>query len=94
MKRDIVELKETVELMLSEDYKDRFKAEYYQLKNRYYKLRALVVKYEAGVDTGSPDYYLDFIPTTPLNTLMKQATTMRNYLYSLEKRAVFEHIEL
>ena len=89
-----MELKDTVDLMLSEDYKDRFKAEYYQLKNRYDKLQALVVKYEAGVDTGSPDSYLDFTPTTPLNTLMKQATSMRNYLYSLEKRAVFEHIEL
>ena len=94
MKRDIVELKDTVDLMLSKDYKDRFKAEYYQLKNRYDKLQALVVKYEAGVDVGSSDSYLGFTPTTPLNTLMKQATAMRNYLYSLEKRAVFEHIEL
>lgn len=27
------ELKDTIELMNSSDYKDRFKAEYYQLKN-------------------------------------------------------------
>ena len=80
--------------MLSKDYKDRFKAEYYQLKNRYDKLQAMVVKYEAGVDTCKPDTYLGFTPTTPLNTLMKQATAMRNYLYCLEKRAVFEHIDL
>lgn len=29
------ELKDTIELMNSSDYKDRFKAEYYQLKIRY-----------------------------------------------------------
>ena len=27
-----MELKDTIELMKSEDYKDRFKAEYFQLK--------------------------------------------------------------
>lgn len=89
-----MELKDTVDLMLSKNYKDRFKAEYYQLKNRYDKLQAIVVKYEAGVDISKPDSYLGFTPTTPLNTLKKQATAMRNYLYCLEKRAVFEHIEL
>lgn len=31
------ELKDTIELMNSSDYKDRFKAEYYQLKIRYTK---------------------------------------------------------
>ena len=89
-----MELKDTVDPMLSKNYKNRFKAEYYQLKNRYNKLQALIAKYEAGVDVGSPDLYLGFTPTTPLNVLMKQSTAMRNYLYSLEKRAVFEHIEL
>lgn len=89
-----MELKDTVDLMLSKNYKDRFKAEYYQLKNRYDRLHAIVVKYEAGVDIGVPDLYLSFTPKTPLNVLMKQSTAMRNYLYSLEKRAVFEHIEL
>ena len=90
MKRDIVELKETVDLMLSEDYKDRFKAEYYQLKNRYDKLHTMLSKYEAGV----PDLYLGFTPKTPLATLKKQVIEMHDYLYSLEKRAAIEHIEL
>lgn len=89
-----MELKDTVDLMLSKSYKDRFKAEYYQLKNRYDKLQALIVKDEAGLDIGEPGSYLDFTPATPLNVLMRQATAMRNYLYCLEKRAVFEHIEL
>lgn len=42
------ELKDTIELMNSSDYKDRFKAEYYQLKIRYTKLHAMLVKLEAG----------------------------------------------
>ncbi len=89
-----MELKDTVNLMLSDDHKDRLKAEYYQLKNRYDRLHAIVVKYEAGVDIGVPDLYLSFTPKTPLDTLKKQAALMRDYLYSLEKRAAFEHIEL
>ncbi len=94
MKRDIMELKETVDLMLSEDYKDRFKAEYYQLKNRYDKLHTMLSKYEAGVDFGVPDLYIGFTPKTPLATLKKQAIEMHDYLYSLEKRAAVENIEL
>ena len=35
-------LNETVELMLSSDYKDRFKAEYYQLEYRYNKLKKML----------------------------------------------------
>ena len=35
-------LNETVELMLSSDYKDRFKAEYYQLVYRIEKLTNMV----------------------------------------------------
>lgn len=35
------ELKDTIELMNSSDYKDRFKAEYYQLKIRYTKLHSI-----------------------------------------------------
>ena len=42
------ELKDTIELMNSSDYKDRFKAEYYQLKIRYTKLHVMLVKLEAG----------------------------------------------
>ena len=37
-----MELKDTVEMMLSDDYKERFRAEYWQLKIRYDKLRKMV----------------------------------------------------
>ena len=33
-----MKLKETAEMMVSDDYKERFKAEYYQLKERYEKV--------------------------------------------------------
>ena len=42
-----MELKDTIDLMQSDDYKERFKAEYYQAKIRYDKLDAMKVKYEA-----------------------------------------------
>ena len=80
------ELKDTIELMNSEDYKDRFKAEYWQTKIRYNKLHEMLVKYEAGT--------LDFEPTCPITKLMNQASHMGNYLKSLEVRAEIENIDL
>lgn len=81
-----MELKETVELMNSEDYKERFKAEYYQTKIRYDKLHAMVTKYEAGT--------LDFEPTCSLELLKLQKMHMGNYLGILEVRAEKEGIDL
>lgn len=81
-----MELKDTVTLMTSEDYKDRFKAEYHQTKIRYDKLHLMVVKYDAGV--------LDFEPTCPINVLKDQLKYMGMYLYQLEVRAQLEGIEL
>ena len=40
-----MELKDTVELMNSSDYKDRFKAEYQQVKIRHEKLRKMRTLY-------------------------------------------------
>jgi len=81
-----MELKETVELMNSSDYKDRFKAEYFQTKIRYNKLHDMIVKYEAGT--------LNFEPSCSLETFKKQASAMGNYLYVLEVRAQVEGIDL
>lgn len=81
-----IELKDTVELMISENYKDRFKAEYYQTKVRYDKLHKVLIKYEAGT--------LDFELSCPKEILEKQACFMGNYLKTLEIRAEIEKIEL
>lgn len=43
-----MELKDTIELMTSEEWKDRFIAEYLQTKIRYEKLHKLLVRREAG----------------------------------------------
>lgn len=81
-----MELKDTIVLMESEDYKDRFKAEYQQLKIRTTKLRNMIVRHEAKT--------LDFEPTCPIHVLHEQLNTMERYLWLLEVRAATEKIEL
>lgn len=81
-----MELKDTIELMQSADYKERFKAEYWQTKIRYEKLHVMIVKYDAKV--------LDFEPTCPIELLKEQAKYMGMYLYQLEVRAQIENVEL
>ena len=84
--KELKELNETVELMLSLDYKERFKAEYYQTKIRYEKLRKMVNKYMAGT--------LDFKPDCSFELLARQKRHMAEYLHTLEVRAEIEEIEL
>lgn len=81
-----MELKDTIEMMNSADYKERFKAEYYQTKIRYEKLHKMVVKYEAGT--------LNFTPKCSLELLKEQKKHMGMYLNCLEIRAEIEGIEL
>ena len=83
-KRKIFE--STVDLMLSDDYKKRFVAEYVQTKTRYDALHGMVVKYEAGT--------LNFEPDCSLALLKEQKTAMGRYLYWLEVRAEVEGIPL
>ena len=80
------ELKDTVDLMNSSDYKERFQAEYLQTKIRYNKLHKMLVKYEAKT--------LDFEPSWPINILQMQANYMGNYLKQLEIRAEIENIDI
>ena len=47
-----MELKETVELMNSEDYKERFVSEYHQVKIRYEKLKNFCNKIEVETMLG------------------------------------------
>lgn len=79
-------LQDTVSLMLSDDYKERFKAEYYQCKIREEKLNAMLDK----CYTGS----LSFTPTCNIQLLEKQGSVMRHYLLKLEQRAKIEGIDL
>ena len=80
------DLKETVDLMLSPDYKERFKAEYYQVKIRHDKLIALIRKWDNNE--------LDFVPTCSKNLLLIQSQYMEMYMETLEIRAEKEGVEL
>ncbi len=81
-----MDMKDTAALMNRADYKDRFKAEYWQTKIRYEKLHRMVTKHDAGT--------LDFTPTCPIELLKEQKTHMGQYLYCLEVRAEMEGIDL
>ena len=82
----VTELKQTVELMNSSDYKERFKAEYYQLKIRYDKLHNMCEKWDKNE--------LEFTPTCSRFIYARQLNAMAFYLKVLEERAVAEKIEL
>ena len=82
----MIELKDTIPMMGSDDYKERFVAEYAQLKIRYNKLYAVLEKYAADK--------LDFKPTCPIEILYEQLDHMEAYLNVLEIRAKYEDIEL
>lgn len=81
-----MELKDTVDLMNSTDYKDRFKAEYLQTKIRYDKLHKMLIKKAAGT--------LDFDPACSVSVLSEQKRYMGEYLRMLETRAEIEGINI
>lgn len=84
--RDVFNLEETVPLMRSADYRDRFVAEWAQTKIRLNKLNRMLQRYYSGT--------LDFEPTCPIILLEKQLLAMQQYLDMLEIRAEIEKIKL
>lgn len=78
------ELVATAELMVSSDYKERFIAEYVQLKNRYEGLKAMIVKWDNDE--------LNFTPTCPREIYDVQLAAMQRYLGVLEERAEMENV--
>ena len=81
-----MELKDTVEMMGSSDYKERFRAEYFQLKIRAEGLEKMLEKYKQ--DT------LPFKPSCDYEILYTQYIFMKHYQYTLEDRAKIENIIL
>lgn len=79
-------LKDTIELMKSENYKDRFKAEYWQAKIRYDNLKSMLDKWDKGE--------LDFEPTYDKMTYDIQLRIMEEYIMILNMRAYKEKIDL
>ena len=82
----MIELQATATMMCSPDYRERFLAEYLQLKIRYNKLAKMVSDWDAGV--------LGFEPTCPRVTYDLQLRAMKDYLAILEMRASIEEISL
>ena len=81
-----MELKDTITMMNSADYRERFKAEYYQLKIRCEKLSTMLKKYREGT--------LHFQPACPYEVLVAQLAYMQTYFDCLEDRAQIEGINL
>lgn len=81
-----MELKDTIKMMQSTNYKERFKAEYNQLVIRYNSLNRMIEDWDKGC--------LSFKPTCPRSTYDLQLKAMKDYITVLEVRAVMESIEL
>ena len=77
-------MKETVDLMLSEDRKERLRAEYWQAKTRVEKLDGYIAKADAGEEIEAED---------SIEVLMAQGAAMHEYLYFLEMRMKMSGLE-
>ena len=81
-----MKLTDTIELMQSNDYKDRFRAEYYQLENRCNGLKTMLDK-----------WYKDELPFKPVCSKCvyeQQLKAMLQYLNILKERANIETIQI
>ena len=81
-----MQLKDTIEMMTSEDFKERFKAEYYQLLIRLNSLTGMLIKWKNNT--------LDFEPKYSKEILESQVIYMKGYINILRLRAKIEEIEL
>lgn len=81
-----MKLQETIKMMNSEDYKEIFIAEYFQLVNRIEGLDKMLVDYRAGT--------LKFTPKCTIKMLDGQMNSMITYRTHLQERAKIEDISL
>lgn len=79
-----ITLFDTIEPMMSTDYRKRFIAEYNQLLIRETKLEHLLNTWDT----------LEFKPCCAKGLLEKQLDTMKQYRYILEDRAKVERVKL
>lgn len=81
-----MELKDTVDMMISYDYRKRFQAEYYQLKIRASGLEKMLKKHDEGE--------LEFMLSNPASVYREQLHVMKLYMDILEQRAKNEDVFL
>ena len=84
----ITDLSQTVDLMLSEDYKERFIAEYAQITIRVKRLDRVLTRI---AEKSAPDC---FEPTCDIEILEVQLKYMNAYRGALIFRAAIEEIDL
>lgn len=77
---------DTIVLMQSDDYKERFRAEYHQVRIRYEKLKTTIEKLDNGT--------LEFPLPCPHSLYKMQLKAMEDYMQILETRAGYEGITL
>lgn len=80
----MITLEDTRDMMISQDFKERFKAEYIQLYIRTEKLGRMLNNWS----------HLDFKPKCPKYVLQNQYKAMSQYLTLLTERAERENIKL
>ena len=81
-----MDLQTITTLMLSGDYKDRMKGEYYHLLNRKENLEAVLKLWDSGK--------LTFTPDCPRSIYDLQMRAMKDYKAVLEARAKIEGVAL
>ena len=79
-----MKLNDTVAMMNSEDFKDRMRGEYHQLKIRADGLEGMLKNYKSG--------NLKFTPKCSYELLHEQLVYMRQYQRILECRAKIEGV--
>lgn len=80
-----MELKDTIDMMCSDKYEERFIAEYYQLKLRIEDLNRLLIECKEDKSTDGINF--------KYNLLSKQLSHMQKYAILMEARADFEDID-
>ena len=83
---NVLKLKDTTEMMNSDDYTERFKAEYLQLRIRIEGLEEMLEGYKYNT--------LEFEPSCSYELLHAQLASMKAYQAVLKERARIEHIKL
>ena len=86
MEYRLMNLKDTIQAMVSDDYKERFKAEYFQVQLRYNKLVNMLGKWDNGL--------LEFECDCPRSIYELQREYMEKYMAVLEARARIEGVNL
>ena len=81
-----MKLSDTVAMMNSDDYRERFRAEYFQLLIRHHKLLDMCQKWDSGK--------LDFKPTCSREIYSEQSALMSKLLNLMQKRAKIEGIDI